>query len=290
VWSRAADGVNLRIALWPRDESKGTVLWFTGRTEYIEKYGLAAREMADRGFASATLDWRGQGLSDRLLTDPLLGHVAHFQDYQQDVLAFVRAVADGGLAGPYFLVAHSLGGAIGLRSLINGLNVSAAVFSAPMWGIKMHGALKPVAKGIGAVLKTAGQGERRAPGTDPESYVVSAPFEGNLLTSDEKMYRFMVETLVVNEALGVAGPTVNWVHEALSECRALSRADLPPVPTLIALGSKEDIVEPTAIHRMAARWPAAKLKVYEGARHEVMMETPELRAAFYDDCAERFGG
>ena len=45
-------------------------------------------EMA-MGFAVATLDWRGQGLSDRPLEDPLLGHVENFATYESDLQIFL---------------------------------------------------------------------------------------------------------------------------------------------------------------------------------------------------------
>jgi lysophospholipase len=75
-WLTTADGVRLRACFW-REGGRGTVLLFSGRTEYAEKYGPAARELAVRGFAMATIDWRGQGLSARLSGDATLGHVEH---------------------------------------------------------------------------------------------------------------------------------------------------------------------------------------------------------------------
>ena len=49
---------------------------------YIEKYGRIARLLADWNLATATFDWRGQGLADRVAGDPNIGHVRHFEDYQ----------------------------------------------------------------------------------------------------------------------------------------------------------------------------------------------------------------
>ncbi len=54
-----------------------------GRTEYIEKYGRTARELAARGLATLSIDWRGQGIADRLADDPATGHVHWFSDYQK---------------------------------------------------------------------------------------------------------------------------------------------------------------------------------------------------------------
>ena len=67
-WLICTDGVRIRAALW-RGGTMGTVLLVPGRTEYIEKYGPAAGEMAARGYSMVTVDWRGQGLADRPLAD-----------------------------------------------------------------------------------------------------------------------------------------------------------------------------------------------------------------------------
>src|ERR1700761_9309877 len=82
---KTPDGLTLRYARWePPAGRKGTVCIFQGRTEYVEKYFETVRDLRARGFAVATFDWRGQGLSQRLLPDPLKGHVQRFSDYQID--------------------------------------------------------------------------------------------------------------------------------------------------------------------------------------------------------------
>lgn len=144
-WLTAADGVRIRVAAWTCEGPHGTVLLFPGRTEYIEKYGRAARDLAACGYATLVVDWRGQGLSDRITGDPMSGHVLHFSDYQHDVTAMTDAARRLDLPRPWHLLAHSMGGAIGLRAVMQGLEVKACAFSSPMWGIRMAHALRPVA-------------------------------------------------------------------------------------------------------------------------------------------------
>ncbi|MFN4172311.1 MAG: alpha/beta hydrolase, partial [Pseudorhodobacter sp.] len=138
VWLRAADGVRIRLGLWPAGP-KGRVLIFPGRTEYVEKYGPFASDLARAGYGAAAIDWRGQGLADRLAPDPMLGHVGRFSDYQRDMAAVLAHLEATDGEAPRFLLAHSMGGCIGLRALTDGrdggMAVRAAAFSAPMWGI-----------------------------------------------------------------------------------------------------------------------------------------------------------
>ncbi len=60
---KTPDGAELRFARWaPTTRRKGTVCVFSGRGEYIEKYFETVRDLRDRGFAVAMIDWRGQGI------------------------------------------------------------------------------------------------------------------------------------------------------------------------------------------------------------------------------------
>ena len=62
-----------------------------GRTEPIEKYYETASELTARGFVVLCHDWRGQGLSWRLLPDRLKGHAAGSDDFVTDYAAMVAA-------------------------------------------------------------------------------------------------------------------------------------------------------------------------------------------------------
>ena len=288
AWIAAEDGVRLRAVHWPLEGARGTVLLFSGRTEYAEKYGLAAAEFAARGYATATLDWRGQGLSDRLQEDAVTGHVVRFRDYQRDVAALLGHVRGLGLPRPLYLVAHSLGGAIGLRALHEGLGVEAAVFSAPMWGILFSAPVRAWAWGLTGASRALGFSTRMAPGKTPHPYVLKEAFEANTLTHDRAMWERMGRQIDAHPDLALGLPSLNWLYEALAETRALHRADSPAVPAVTFLGTEEQIVDEARIHARMARWPDGRLEVVEGARHEIMMELPEMRTRFFDTARDLF--
>lgn len=286
-WIRTGDGVRLRTVVWP-EGTAGTVLIFSGRTEYAEKYGPAAEALRRRGFASATLDWRGQGLSDRSLRDPLVGHVDDFASYQQDVTAFVAALRAQGLPEPFHLLAHSMGGCIGLRALHEGLPVRAACFSAPMWGIRVHAALRVVAAALGMLARATGLGHRYVPGTGTRSYVATAAFGTNVLTRDPEMFAWMQQQLVQAPELGLAGPSLDWLRAAFEETARLKRLPAPDLPALCIVGSAEKVVDLEEIQRRMEGWRRGELQIVPGAEHEVMMDRPEVRDAFFDAAAALF--
>jgi lysophospholipase len=287
VWLRTADEVRIRAGLW-RGGDKGTVFLLPGRTEYIEKYGRAAGDLVSRGWSVVTVDWRGQGLADRALADPMAGHVHDFAQYQRDLDAVLALAAAEGMPGPRMLMGHSMGGCIGLRALYRDLGFRAAAFSAPMWGILMAAWMRPVAQVVSALASPFGQGHRYAPGTGAKTYVAEAAFEGNVLTTDRAMWDYMRAQVLAHPEISLGGPSLGWLRAALTECQALAVLAAPKVPAISALGMGEKVVDPAPVHLRMAGWGAGELDLYPGAEHEIMMEGPAARARFFDRACALF--
>ena len=115
---KAKDGTRLRFSLWGSG-ARGLAVVLPGRSECIEKSGRVAGDLTMRGFSVAIIDWRGQGLSDRQDLSAMLNH--------PEVVA---------VTGPRVMFSHSMGGCIGLRTLLSEHPFQAAILSAPMWGLK----------------------------------------------------------------------------------------------------------------------------------------------------------
>lgn len=287
-WLTAADGVRIRVGLWPKEDAKGTVFILPGRTECVEKYGRGAADFAARGFASLAIDWRGQGIADRLLKDRRIGHVEDFADYQKDLDAVITLAEEKAMPKPWFLIGHSMGGAIGVRALIEGKPFKAAGFSAPMWGIGLSPVQKLMVRFVSPVLHALGLQNLRAPGTKPESYMIWHGFEDNLLTSDQEMFDYMKCQIVEHPDLSLGGPSSHWVSEAIAENDWAFDHPMPDIPVLCFLGLDEKIVNTDAVRAFASRWHSCELIEVAGARHEIPMETAATRKLFYDHLTKLF--
>ena len=288
-WVTTSDGLRIRVGHWTPNAAKGTVLLFPGRTEYIEKYGDSASQFADAGYATVAIDWRGQGLADRLLDNRALGHVGEFSDYQHDVDAALAHVRSLGLPEPYFLAAHSMGGCIGLRALLNGLPVQAAAFSAPMWGISIKPAiLRPFSWVLSTVATWVGLGAKMAPMQEEETYVLREEFSANTLTRDQIMWDRLGQQMRAQPDLALGGPTLRWLNRSLREMRDLSKMPAPAVPTVAFLGTSEDIVDPHRIHTRMADWPNGTLHMIDKGEHEVMLEIPASRTLVFKTMIAHF--
>src|SRR6201986_485420 len=162
---RPPDGAELRFARWaPPAGRKGTVCVFAGRGEQIEKYFETVRDLRDRGFAVAMIDWRGQGHSSRRLRDPRKGYVRDFSVYEIDVEAFVQQVVLPDCPPPHFALAHSMGGAVLLRVAHAGKRwFDRMVLSSPMIDLPGPTTSFP-ALALVRGLRLAGQGGGYVPG------------------------------------------------------------------------------------------------------------------------------
>jgi lysophospholipase len=279
---KTPDGAELRFARWaPPANRKGTVCVFTGRTEQIEKYFETVRDLRDRGFAVAMIDWRGQGHSSRRLRDPRKGYVRDFADFEIDVEAFVQQVVLPDCPPPHFALAHSMGGAVMLRIAYAGKRwFDRMVLSAPM--IDLHGRASSFpARALVRVLRLAGQGGRYIPGGSDQ---LTCEFINNPLTSDPVRFARNMAILEEDPTLGIASPTVAWADAALKTMRGFRASNYPSQirqPILILAASNDTIVSTAAIEEFAYHLRAGSHLVIAGAKHEILQEQDRYRAQFW---------
>lgn len=288
-WIVASDGVRLRAMTWLPAQAgiaapRGTVFVFGGRTEFIEKYFEVIGELIARGFAVATLDWRGQGLSDRALADPRKGHVDDFASFDLDLDAFMREIAPD-FPKPWFALAHSMGGQILLRGTHDHpARFAGLVLSAPMLGLRFASdAARQVTRALAIYGTFAGLGARYVPGGNAKA-ADEVPFSENILTHDEKRYALYQALIRAEPKLGLGSVTFGWLAAAF---RAIGVASTPAylnevkTPTLVALATEDSLIDRRALHFAAAELARAELVVIEGARHEILIERDAARAQFW---------
>ncbi|MDI3305594.1 MAG: alpha/beta hydrolase [Acetobacteraceae bacterium] len=288
-WLRVRDGLPLRAAYWgARDRRpRGTMLLLNGRAEFIEKHLESVEELRQRGFAVWTLDWRGQGRSGRLLTDPGKGHVRDFADYVADLAQLVREKVEPTLSGgPLLMLAHSMGGNIALRYLAAypGL-VQRAVLSAPMIDFQRNG--MPLRRALAltgflcALPGVAGRynGRHRRAILAAHADVATNPF-----TTCPLRFARTAAWLAQDPRLGIGAATWGWSRAALRSVATLAAPEVArriSIPVLLLAAEDERITDNAAIARFAVALPQARLEVIPGTRHELLGEADAPRARFW---------
>ncbi len=288
-WFSGAGGARLRAALFPaRGDVRGSVILSPGRTEPIEKYFETVGDLTARGFVVLVHDWRGQGLSVRMLPDRLLGHARGYKEFLTDYAALLAAF-EARLPRPWIAMGHSMGGCLTLLAMASGeTRFSAAVLSAPMLGLQTGAIPAPVARAMARLNCALGLGGRAARPDGAEW----APFEANVLTHDRARYERNIAQVEACPDLALGAVTWGWLDFAFSAVGVLQNgAGVPRVaaPVHVIAAGEERLVDNAGLRRVAARAPYGRYTKIAGAFHEILQETDDIRAAFwreFDDAAE----
>lgn len=283
---KTADHLKIRWALKKAavGKERGTVLLVGGRTEFIEKYSEVAEDLAARGFMTFSMDWRGQGGSSRLLSNPQKGHVGHFEDYLDDLHQFVTEIVSPAATLPLVLLAHSMGGHLGLRYIQQFPRVfERAVLSSPMVDIAFPRPMMAPVRILCRLMVSAGYKDTYAPGTG--DYVKRAQrFTGNRLTSDRKRFERTVRWIRSRSELALSGVTFGWLDAAfnsIQEAAAPGRVEAVDIPFLVICALKDTVVSVQAQQQLCRRNPLCRLVTVEDGRHEILMETDDNRRRFW---------
>jgi lysophospholipase len=270
---RAADGWPLRSFSWPQPgAARGSLLFLTGRGDFIEKYLEILIHWYGAGWTIAGFDWRGQGGSGRMLADPLICHQTDFDLLVADLAGFV----DHWLAetpGPHVIVAHSMGAHLTLRMLSNRPEgIDAAVLSSAMIGIRVKGVPSWL---VGRLVRCAvalGLSDRRISRRDIGDV-------GGRMTScpDRRADKMWWKANHPHLASGV--PSWSWVRAAFASIARLTDAALGQIhtPILLTAAREDPIVDVAAIEHAARVLPNAELTIIEGGGHEILRETDARR-------------
>lgn len=289
-WVAGAGGLRLRAALFAAQKARGSVILSPGRTEPIEKYFETVEDLRSRGFTVLVHDWRGHGLSARLLKDPMKGHALGWRPFLEDYTAILAAF-EARLPRPWIGLGHSMGG--GLTALVlveDAARLDGAVLSAPMMGVDLGKVPTPIAAILSGLLTALGCGGLYAARSDP-----LGSFEDNILTHDRTRWERTYALLTEAPELRVGGVTWGWLSFATGLSAQLRRASTERLsaPVTVVAAGQERLVDNLASHRFVERLAHGRYVEIPEARHEILMETDAVRARFwteFDAVAARVSG
>ncbi|HYD04747.1 MAG TPA: alpha/beta hydrolase [Reyranella sp.] len=274
----------LRYACWNASgTTRGTVIVLGGRGEFIEKYATEVMgELLDRGFAVMSLDWRGQGLSDRPLpAQHEAGHIDRFETYVDDLRLFIDMIVMPEARGPLVVLCHSMGAHIVTRFVAEqGGPFAAAVLCSPMEGLHNENFLRPLMNAVPELPAI----DRRDLFSTPPFVWLARDVAANRVTHDERRFRWTEAWFKADPRLSLGGPTIGWARQAgrsMWLARAPGYLERIAVPTLLFSAGRDAIVDPAYHAPMAARLRNCRHVTIAEAHHEIMMETDDIRARFW---------
>lgn len=291
----APDGHAIRridVAVAAGRRSRGSLLFVPGRGDCYEKYVESLTGWHEQGWHVSALDWRGQAGSGRAGSDDRTGHVDDFGTWVVDLAAF-WALWQAETPAPHVLVAHSMGGHLALRAVVERKVLpDALVLSVPMLGMSMmglpHAALHEVARLMARL------GDRRRPAW-PDSEKPGYQDERRLLlTHDGDRFADEAWWREQRPELRMGSPSWGWMERALASIRLLDKPgqlESVTVPVLLIGTSADELVSYRAIVQAATRLPHGELLSFgDEAAHEVLREVDAVRdiaMAAIDDFLDR---
>jgi len=259
---------------------KGTVVLLGGRTEFIEKYWETAEDLLLRKFDVFRFDWRGQGLSDRMVTNRHKGYVGSYDDYLKDLTIFMDRYVRSTAKQPIIILAHSMGAHITLRYLHDHPGVvDRAILTSPLIDIAGPEWLKLSLKILVSFMTALGFKTRyatRAMDFDPSK----KRFQGNRLTRDRRRFQETIHAIAMNPDLAVGGVTFGWLDAMFASIRlilAVNYCQQITTPTLILSAGSDTIVSNAAQQVVCQRMQNCRLITISGALHEMLIETDTVR-------------
>ena len=263
-----------------REKEKGAILISDGRTEAVIKYKELIFDLFNNGYSVYIHDHRGQGFSGRMIDEHDMGFVDEFQNYVNDMKMFYHKVLKPNHHKNKYLLAHSMGGAIGMMYLEQYPDdFNSAAFSSPMLGLGFPTCL--------VVNLLGGDKPQYAPGG--KNYENSIELFGeNSLTNCKIRYNRMLQIFEKYPEAQLGGASYQWVNKS---CKAFdyifdNYAKIK-TPLILFSGEEEEIVSQSAhvefISKLKENGQNAKGYLVTKAKHELFIEKDEARNAVLEE-------
>lgn len=272
------DGIALFVVSVVVPDSKGTIVFSSGRTEGAIKYKELFYNLVQNGYSVFAMDHRGQGQSQRLVKNRHKGHVQDYQDYVDDLHQFYEEIVRPESDQQPMLLCHSMGCAIGAKyNLRYPDHFSHVVYSSPMFAIKapipvwLANTIVKVDLSINQIFSDQpwyflGQGD----------YQVEA-FEGNDVTHSKERFQLTNHDLdSVSAQLG--GITSQWLHASIKVMQEIEdNASQLRQATLILQAGGDTVVDNKKQNKICRHIPNCQLIRIHQAKHELLLESDEYR-------------
>lgn len=259
---------------------RGSILFLPGRGDFYEKYLETLEQWHQAGWRVTASDWRGQAGSGRLGKDDVTGHIDDFTVWVDD-LAFLWADWVAATPAPHVLAAHSMGGHVALRALVERkIAPDAVVLSAPMTGMNGPPLPLPMLHAVAQMMCRIGDPYRQAwkwsekPGELPSD-------RSHLLTHDPDRYGDEIWWRDNRPQLVMGPASWRWVERACASWRRLEEPgalEAVTTPVLFLSTESDKLVSHPANLRAAERLPKGEMFAFgDEAHHEILREVDTVR-------------
>lgn len=285
-----ADNVKIRAGYFcgkgSVPHSTKAIIILPGMVSCMERQEFLAEQLAASGFDVWTLDFRGQGKSQRMVENKEMVHVDDFDQYITDAETLMNLKE---LKGKKLsLYGHSMGGQVALQLLKkHPTTFESTVLESPM--IKLNTSPIPfiLAKPIAYFFKTWLSRNKNFCIGRGNYDVKKESFEHNSNCRDINLFykhRYIAES---EKELIPTGPSWGWVYSALNATQSLLKdlASLKGITSKIFLATAGDDRRVNNEHdiRVASAFLNVAHRTYKNAWHCLLHDTLETRKSYVSD-------
>jgi lysophospholipase len=278
------DHANIRYGFAKADASKAVVVFVTGYTGDAEEFFESIKDLLKHGYDVWEMDWRGNGGSQRYLSNHDKVHLLGTDHDARDLYQFVSTIVKKEEGKSIFLITHSYGGLVALECLHDHPGVfEKAVLSSPAFSFPKapFWAVNPLASSMCLL----GFGKDYA--WDQADYPQLEPKLLNPLWHTHDAERLLIPDAIfqTHADLRVGGVTWGFIAQftgAIGRTTSPSYLAAIKTPILICSGKSDKISDPDAHARVAHLLPNAELYVVPDGRHELMRESDDLRNGWFN--------
>ncbi len=272
------EGRPLYCVSYKADDPVATVMIVHGFTENACKYAELIWSLLHLGFSVVAFDqrghgrsWRGEGIPHSSVT-----HVDRFSDYVADLRTVCETYRPSP-AQPFFVFAHSMGGAVTSLFLEQDQDTfSAAVLSSPMIAPHTGGIPVPVASAISAAACLLGKRKKNPffmkPYSGPEDFATSC-------ATDPERFAWYDAVKASRTDFQNSVPSYQWSREAMHVTEKILAPGAPEkiaCPVLLFQAETDSSVLPGPQETFIKRIPDGKIVRVHGSRHEIFRSTDEV--------------
>ena len=284
-------GAPLFTSRFDAENPVGTVVIVHGFTENVDKFSELIHSLLTVGYSVIAYDQRGHGRSWRApgLAEDSVTHVDDFDEYVRDLEIVVDRLLSG-MPKPWFLFAHSMGGAVSSLYLErHGGVFRRAALCAPMIEPNLSGLPVAAARLMCEGAKALGGRKKRIfaskPYSGPENFATSA-------ASGKERFDWYDAVKAANPAFHNNGPTYGWTREAIRASKlvlAPGEVEKIDAPVRVYTAEDDNQVMPDAQQAFAERLRDGRRALVKGAKHEIYRSGDDVLFPWWHEILEFFG-
>ena len=277
-------GGKYHAEVYQNENAKRAMVIVHGYTESAEKFREMTWYLLHEGFSVFAVDHRGHAQSLRQVEDTSITHVDKFDDYVDDLDAFIEQIVLPRTKGlPLCILGHSMGGAVTALELMRHPDRFArAVLNAPMIAAVSKPFPRKGAAMLGAVMCLLGKAKERAfvgKPFDPKR----EKFDTSHMTSRAR-FDYYQQKRNTRPELQNCSPSYSWVREGMGVTDQLLKVrntDKIKTPLLLCQAARDSIVCLPQQNQFVDQVKGAMLVSFD-AKHEIYSSEDSVLEEYYN--------